>query len=134
MCILDRQIPSDPALVTPLVLRTMEFLRAQEIVEPENSNKVGVCLSEALQNAVTHGNRRDFNKKVALRVCVTDTDCRFMVTDQGTGFEWRAVQGGGRGGIEEESGYGLLVIAHYMDTVEFHDCGRTIVMIKGTSR
>jgi serine/threonine-protein kinase RsbW len=133
-CVLERQIPSNPVLVTPLVLRTMEFLRAQEIVSAENSNKVGVCLSEALQNAVAHGNGCDFNKKVALRVFVNDADCRFVVTDQGTGFDWRTMRAGAHGGTQEESGYGLHVIAHYMDAVEFHDGGKTIVMVKKASR
>jgi serine/threonine-protein kinase RsbW len=132
-CILERHIPSNPVLVTPLVLRTMEFLRAHEIVSAENGNKVGVCLSEALQNAVAHGNGCDFNKDVVLRVFTQDADCRFVVTDQGAGFDWRAVRTGTHGGIQEDSGYGLHVIAHYMDAVEFHDGGRTIVMVKKTS-
>jgi serine/threonine-protein kinase RsbW len=129
-CVVAREIPSDPMLVTPLVLRTLELLRAQETISPGDCNRVGVCLSEAIENAVIHGNQRDFRKKVALRVFVEGTDCRFVVTDQGAGFDWRTMEQSPGKSVDQQSGYGLRVIAHYMDAVAFHDGGRTIVMVK----
>ena len=67
---------------------------------------------------------------------MNEADCRFVVTDQGAGFDWRKVRESPKadGRTHDQSGYGLHVIAHYMDTVEFHDGGKTIVMVKRTAR
>ena len=45
-------------------------------------------LSEALTNAIVHGNRRDPHKKVLAEVWITPRKMCFKVTDEGRGFNY----------------------------------------------
>jgi anti-sigma regulatory factor (Ser/Thr protein kinase) len=127
----DREIPSDPALVTPLMLRALECLRDEALVEPVEENKVALCLEEALQNAVLHGNERDFTKKVHLRIRRNEAEWDFVVSDEGKGFDPNQVKNPLQAeSIWGESGRGIFLMMHYMDRAEFWNGGSTVVMTK----
>ena len=127
----ERQIPSDPALVTPLVVRVLEHLKEASLVDAKLANRVALCLEEALQNAVVHGNNLQFQKKVQLRVHVSDDVWRCVVADEGAGFD----PGTLKDPLEPDSiwgehGRGIYLISHYMDQVQYFDGGSTVVMTK----
>jgi serine/threonine-protein kinase RsbW len=129
--ILEREIPSDAALVTPAVVRTVEVLFGEEIVPPGSREKVQLCLVEALRNAVSHGNRSDFSKKVRLRVFATPREWGFLVEDEGEGFDPNAVPDpSGEDLLWNESGRGLHILRHYMDRVEFFSGGSALLLAK----
>jgi anti-sigma regulatory factor (Ser/Thr protein kinase) len=129
--VFEREIPSDPALVPPLIVRTVEFLRDQSLVEPEEENKVGLCLEEALQNAVLHGNEGVFEKKVRLAIFKRDLEMLFVVSDEGRGFDRSEVKSPvSPETIWAESGRGLFLICHYMDRAAFYESGSILVMTR----
>jgi serine/threonine-protein kinase RsbW len=127
----EREIPSDPALVTPLVVRVLEHLKEEALVDARLANRVALCLEEALQNAVLHGNQLRFEKKVRLRIHLSDGVWHCVVSDEGAGFD----PGSLKDPIDPESiwgehGRGIYLIGHYMDRVEYFDGGSTVVMTK----
>ena len=127
--VFEREIPSDPALVPPLLIRAVQFLREESLVKPEEENKVGLCLEEALENAVRHGNEGVFEKKVRLAIFKRDLEMLFVVSDEGRGFDRLAVKSPvSPATIWEESGRGLFLICHFMDRAEFYEGGSILVM------
>jgi anti-sigma regulatory factor (Ser/Thr protein kinase) len=129
--VLEKEIPSEVALVTPLIIRTSEFLSEQGVLPIDFKNKFQLCLDEALRNAVIHGNHRDFSKKVKLRAFVSETSWGVAVEDEGNGFSLEKI----KDPREEKSlllegGRGLHLIAYYMDRIAFYCGGRILVMTK----
>ena len=126
-----KEIPSDVALATPLIIRVTEFLQEGNLLAQEFKNKFQMCLEEALRNAIIHGNRRDFSKRVKLMVFVNDTHWGVMVEDEGPGFAGEKVADPiGEENLWGESGRGIRLIEHYMDEVDYYSGGRTLVMAK----
>lgn len=126
-----REIPSDPALVTPLVVRVLEHLKEESLVDARLENRVALCLEEALQNAVVHGNKLHFQKRVRLRIHLGNDAWCCVVSDEGDGFDPQDVKDPLQpDSIWGEHGRGIYLISHYMDRVEYFDGGSTVVMTK----
>ena len=97
-----------------------------------NVDDIGLALTEALANAVLHGNREDPDKKVHICAACEAPD-RFMlaVTDEGTGFDPVATgDPTAPDNLLLNHGRGLLLIRHLMDETEFRLGGRQVVMRK----
>lgn len=132
--ILDREIPSDVALVTPLIVRVTEVLCEQGIVSPEFRSRFQLCLDEAVRNAVIHGNRRNFAKKVRVRAFDDGVRWGIQVEDEGQGFKSDQIADPGReSSIWREGGRGIHVISHYMEQVEYYAGGRVVIMANSRS-
>lgn len=127
--VLEREFPSDEALVTPTVVRIMEFMVQEGLVVEDRRNQVGMCVEEALQNAVVHGNQQDFRKFVRAVIYLDDTQWTMRIDDQGEGFELGDVPDPREGeGLWGESGRGLSLMSLYMDEVKYYRDGRTLVI------
>ena len=114
--ILERQIPSDEALVTPMVVRFMDYLIQEGIVVEANRNRVGLCLEEAIRNAVIHGNKEDFKKMASVKLFLEDTQWSLQVDDDGEGFDLNDVPSPVQDeALWGEGGRGLSLMALYMD-------------------
>ncbi len=81
---------------------------------------IAIALSEAVNNAIVHGNRMDPDKKVIIRLYICSRYLRISVTDEGDGFtpsdipDPRADEN-----LLKASGRGLLIMRHLMDRVTF---------------
>jgi len=129
--ILEREIPSDVALVTPLIIRVSEFLVKEELLRADFTNKFQLCLDEALRNAVIHGNRRDFQKKVRMRVFADESRWGVAIEDEGKGFVLEKVPDPlADKSLWTEGGRGLHLMAYYMDQVDYYSGGKVLVMVK----
>lgn len=127
----ERQIPSDAALVTPLVVRAVEFLKGENLVPPGEESKIALCFEEALQNAVKHGNKGDFKKMVKFQIFLGGNEWGAAVTDEGAGFDLSKIASPVQPeGLWGESGRGVYLMSHYMDRVEYYLGGSTLVMFK----
>jgi hypothetical protein len=63
--VLEREIPRDVALVGALMVRVVEACGDQGfLAEDGETAQSGTCLEEAVRNAIVHGNKNDFSKKV----------------------------------------------------------------------
>lgn len=129
--VFEREIPSDVALVHPLVVRTVEFLHEEGLFVPREESRVALCLAEALVNGVVHGNKKVFAKTVRLKVFVGEREWGFLVADEGDGFDLALVPDPlEQDGIWTESGRGIHLMAHYMDRVDYFCGGSTVVVAK----
>jgi len=92
---------------------------------------VHLALGEAFINAIRHGNKMDPSKKIAIDYLVGLDKVEISMTDQGEGFDVKAVPDPRVGeNLYKPQGRGLLLINSYMDVVEFNKCGNRVYMVR----
>jgi serine/threonine-protein kinase RsbW len=98
-----------------------------------NDNYFGnilISLTEAVKNAIIHGNKLDPNKKVYLLFESRQEGLVFTVFDQGAGFNYKSYSDPSKL-FEDPSlpGSGLMLIHSLADEVKFQNKGRTLEML-----
>lgn len=84
------------------------------------SHKLMVSLTEAVNNAIIHGNREDPRKKVAIQCELLPGWLLFMVNDEGRGFKPEGVRNPlKKENLMRENGRGIFLMRTLMDRVEF---------------
>ncbi|MDY0084149.1 MAG: ATP-binding protein [Ignavibacteriaceae bacterium] len=98
-------------------------------LSPNYFNKVLLCVSEAIINSIQHGNKRDFDKNVVIKVNA-ETECiNIQIKDQGDGFDLKRISDPTKiENIKKESGRGLLIMRALCDSVEYQDGGNCICL------
>ncbi len=128
--ILDRSISSCCTEGHQLILEIVERLQENRWT---NSDVFGVHLSltEAVVNAIKHGNREDPAKKVYVACKVSPSRCWIEIRDEGAGFNPEKVPDCTLDeNLDKPSGRGLRLMKNFMSHVEYHDCGKRLVMEK----
>jgi serine/threonine-protein kinase RsbW len=89
-----------------------------------------LIVDEALSNAIIHGNGEDPAKTVTLRLFASESRWGVEVTDEGKGFDWRAVleKADGPPSLVATSGRGILLMRKVGDELQFLDGGRRVVI------
>ena len=119
-----------------LIPATVDKLRSDpELRSLLKGSELALCVavSEALANAVTHGNRNDPSRKVHVR-CTFEPDAVWIVVrDEGTGFNPEEVAT--PKDVGEDRNRGLPLIRSCVDEVQFRNHGTEIYMrINGRQR
>lgn len=84
----------------------------------KDTQRMRLCLEEAMANAVLHGNQGDARRKVRIEIVEQgDGACRIRIFDEGGGFHPEAIQAPEG---EQMGGRGVCLMRHYMDTVRFN--------------
>jgi serine/threonine-protein kinase RsbW len=103
---------------------------------PGEESAVELALSEALSNAVIHGNRLDAHKLVHVRCrCKVGNGISLIVSDQGQGFDARTIPDPAAvENLEAEHGRGIHLMKWAMDEVSFERRGTEVHMCKRLAR
>ena len=81
---------------------------------------VAISVSEAVNNAIFHGNKCDLKKKITVRVRVTSGTVEVQVEDQGEGFDPSEIPNPVEGdNLLRQVGRGIFIIKSLMDRLEF---------------
>jgi serine/threonine-protein kinase RsbW len=92
---------------------------------------VHLALQEAFINAVKHGNKMDLTKEVRVDYSVDSDKVEICMTDQGDGFDPKAVPDPRVGqNLYKPEGRGLLLISSFMDVVKFNERGNRVYMVR----
>jgi len=154
-------LENDPALIDPLVDLVQQMVAGMDFADFTGRLRIGVALKEALLNALFHGSLeigkeqmeqvqhklldekdtslveqhsaqapyRDRRILIDVRIC--EDEARFVVRDDGPGFDVAAVPDpSAPGALEAEKGRGLSLMRTFMDEVTFNDAGNEVTMIK----
>ncbi len=100
---------------------------------PDDSDNIAIAISEAVNNAILHGNRGDTSKSVHIKFVPVKDGLKIEVTDEGAGFNPEDVANPTEPeNLMEESGRGLLIIRHLMDEVDIKHTpkGTRVRMVK----
>jgi serine/threonine-protein kinase RsbW len=88
-----------------------------------------VSLTEAVNNAIIHGNRKDRSKKVEIHFEKNTRDITFKVCDQGKGFDYKSLPDPtSPENICNCGGRGVFLMQQLCDKMKYLDNGRTVEM------
>ena len=103
-----------------------------EICETLNVNEeyygnILISLTEAVNNAMVHGNKLDSQKKVLVTVKSDDTSIHFTISDEGPGFDYDNLPDPtAPENIEKPNGRGVFLMKNLADGCNFEENGRIV--------
>lgn len=82
-------------------------------------NNILLAITEAVNNAIIHGNKNDITKSIDLEFVLTDEYLKIIVTDEGPGFDLDKIPDPT---LPEnllcEHGRGVFIIKHFVDEIK----------------
>jgi anti-sigma regulatory factor (Ser/Thr protein kinase) len=91
-------------------------------------------LYEACSNAVIHGNKEDYRKKVLLSGVLEDSTLIISITDEGKGFNWRKEVDKDWSDSSAINGRGIRIFQAYGFEVEYNSRGNRLLLKKLLSK
>lgn len=98
-------------------------------VNQDYYGNVLVAVTEAVNNAIKHGNQNDKKKLVSIEVSDAQSEFSIQVKDEGGGFDFNDLPDPtSPENIEKENGRGIFLMKSLADKVEFQNNGRDVVL------
>ncbi len=86
-----------------------------------------IAVTESVNNAIQHGNKLTSNKNVTLKLLFEDSSIKFIVTDEGSGFDFHSLPDPtSPENIDKPGGRGIFLMKHLSDEVSFKNEGREV--------
>lgn len=111
-----------------LVESLIDEISAEMHLDEDYYGNILIAVTEAVNNAINHGNKQDPNKTVSLVFTENDDhSISFRITDQGTGFDFENIPDPtAPENIEKVNGRGVFLMKQLSDGVTFDDNGRVV--------
>lgn len=88
-----------------------------------------ISVTECISNAIIHGNESNKDKLVHLELLIEDELLKFIIQDEGQGFDFTEQQDPtSPENIEKIGGRGIFLIKHLTDDVKFEEGGKKTVL------
>jgi len=154
-------LDNDAALIDPLVDLVQKMVAGMQLCDFAGRLQIGVALKEALLNALFHGNleitqqqmeevesellqEKDLSlveqrrsetpyrdRRLMVDVRITTNAARFVVRDEGPGFDVASIPDPGDAAmLEGEHGRGLSLMRTFMDELTFNESGNEVTLLK----
>ena len=86
-----------------------------------------IAVTEAVNNAIKHGNNNNKTKNVHLSLSLQDSMIKFVVKDEGPGFNYENLPDPtSPENLEKPGGRGIFLMRHLSDEVNFREDGRVV--------
>lgn len=86
-----------------------------------------IAMTEAVNNAISHGNRLDEEKKVKIRFSAEEEALKFVIEDEGPGFDYENLPDPtSPENIEKPNGRGVFLMKNLADEIEFDETGAVV--------
>ncbi len=97
-------------------------------VHEDNYGNILIALTEAVNNAIHHGNKLDPNKKTTVSCGVeTESVLKFVIEDEGPGFDFDNLPDPtDPENIEKPNGRGIFLMKNLADEINFEKDGRVV--------
>ncbi len=159
------RLQSDAALIDPLVDLVQQMVAGMGLCDFPGRLQMGVALKETLLNALFHGSleigmadtdggedellqekdvslveRRRMeepyrDRRIFVKLKLAPDEARFVVRDEGPGFDPGTIPGLGEAGtLEGQTGRGLSLMRTFMDELTFNDVGNEVTLVKYRDR
>ncbi len=98
-------------------------------LEDDIYGDIMIAVTEAVNNAIKHGNSGDKLKNVFLSLILEESIIKFVVKDEGRGFDFENLPDPtSPENIEKPGGRGIFLMKHLSDEVRFRDGGKVVEM------
>ena len=84
---------------------------------------------EMITNAIEHGNNFNNKKKVRVKISICAEYIRILISDEGSGFNWKEQLSTKEVGFAER-GRGLIITSKVYDDLQFNSAGNQVCLIK----
>ena len=89
-----------------------------------------IAVTESVNNAIRHGNKLDPNKNVKLCLQLNESQVKFLIEDEGPGFNYNDLPDPtAPENIEKPGGRGIFLMRHLADEVSFKDQGKLVELV-----
>lgn len=117
------RITSHPHSIRHLDTFVDRLIEEHQIPEDRRGN-ILISLTEAVNNAIVHGNRSDIQKKVTVRAERVNGSLAIVVEDEGSGFDHRKLPDPTcPENVMKIGGRGVFLMLNLCDSVRFHRNG-----------
>ena len=99
----------------------------------DEKDSMAIAVTEAANNAILHGNKKDQNKNVHFDITATADTVRVVIRDEGDGFNPQKIENPLEPqNLLKESGRGVFIVRSLMDEVsfDFSKGGTEITLVK----
>ena len=88
-----------------------------------------ISVTECVSNAIIHGNQENKKKFVKLELLFLDDQIKFIIQDEGEGFDYNQLNDPtSPENLEKSGGRGVFIMKHLCDEVAFEQEGRKITL------
>ena len=117
--------PRNIVLVESFIEKMVEKYK----IRPDVYGNILISLTEAVNNAITHGNRNDENKTVQIQAQKQQGNLAIRVSDEGRGFDFNNLPDPtSPENIMKCGGRGVFLMHQLTDQIKFDDNGSTVEM------
>jgi serine/threonine-protein kinase RsbW len=110
-----------------LVEKLVDDVCAKHEIHEDHYGNLLIALTEAVNNAIVHGNGNDPDKKVSVQYQSGIKSIDFKIKDEGPGFDFDNLPDPtDPKNIEKPNGRGVFLMKNLADEVNFHDDGRVV--------
>jgi serine/threonine-protein kinase RsbW len=110
-----------------IVERLIDELCDKHKIQEEHYGNILIALTEAVNNAIYHGNKQDPSKQVTVKYEATKDRFFFRIEDDGPGFDFENVPDPtSPENLEKPNGRGVFLMEHLSDALEFFEDGRIV--------
>ncbi|MFZ6050682.1 ATP-binding protein [Halocola ammonii] len=96
-------------------------------ISEEHYGNILISLTEAVNNAIVHGNKLDPEKSVKVRFTSTNKTLNFEIEDEGPGFDYDNLPDPtAPENIEKPNGRGVFLMRNLADGCSFEEDGRIV--------
>jgi serine/threonine-protein kinase RsbW len=88
-----------------------------------------IAVTESVNNAILHGNNGESNKSVTLKLELDDNIIKFIISDEGNGFNYETLPDPtSPENLDKIGGRGIFLMKNLCDEVHFNDEGRQVAL------
>jgi serine/threonine-protein kinase RsbW len=110
-----------------IIEKLIETICSTYKLNDDHYGNILVVVTEAVNNAIYHGNKANPDKKVHVGFKTNATTVSFSVRDEGSGFDFNNLPDPtDPANIEKPSGRGIFLMKHLADEVTFTDGGSCV--------
>ncbi len=110
-----------------LVEKLIDQISDEYKLNQDHYGNILVALTEAVSNAIIHGNQSVVEKKIYVSFEPHESSLRFIIQDEGNGFDFDNIPDPtDPGNIDKPNGRGVYIMKHLADKVDFSDNGRIV--------
>jgi serine/threonine-protein kinase RsbW len=105
----------------------LDSLEKRWKIPPPLRENIRICLSEAVQNAVNHGNLSEVRKAVTITAERYEGTFLFSIRDEGIGFDFDDLPDPtAQANLDKPYGRGVFLMKQLSDHLEFSEGGRKV--------
>jgi serine/threonine-protein kinase RsbW len=120
------KIVSEPQSIN-IIEKVIDDMKSEFDIHEDSYGNILVAVTEAVNNAIAHGNQNDPSKMVSVSYEVDGDRISFTVSDEGAGFDYYNLPDPTTPeNLEKPAGRGVFLMKHLADQVIFSENGRVV--------